>query len=747
MSMKLQKRFMLSTSLSVLGLGICGYLAIVTVVTALFANSQKIQQELVDSSYIEAADATQRLVLAALKSAEDKALEEAGIFSQLPQVMAAYKVANSGDIGDARSPESLRARQMLRKSIAPHIQGFLQQSGRKEFKLHFHLKNGRSLARLWRKGWQTKVNGKKVDISDDISSFRSSVIQVNREYKAVKGIEVGRGGFAIRGVVPIKDVTDEHLGTCEVLVPFDIALAGLKTEGVNYAVYMAHNLLPIATKLQDTSEFPDLDQQYVLTATSDRTLASKLITTNALDAANSKMYREMAGSNSLAYLPLKDFTGKGIGVIAVVRDVTAQSRQIEANRKQGEEKISGLKVSIAVGVFITLLIVTLLMFFNTRFVTNAICKLVAFTELLCKGDLSQNIAISGQQPKGCWLERGSFSRTKSCPTLPASGNCRDCKNWKSSKHNELEEMGTALSALVNSLKYKSEVSESIANGDLTSIITPASGKDVLGTSMKKMVQGLNQLLREVKDVSEQVNSGSNQVSVAGQSLAQGATEQAASLEEISASMTEIGSKSKANAQGAYQANQLAISTKGAVDRGSDSMHEMTDAMNGIHESSQEITKIIKTIDDIAFQTNLLALNAAVEAARAGRHGKGFAVVAEEVRNLAARSAKAAGETSELIETSKSKVDYGTQTTQKTALALQEVLESIEKMTVLTKEIAMASEEQANSVTQTNAALSQIDSVTQLNAANAGESANAALELSSQAKRLEGSISRFVLRRD
>ena len=284
-----------------------------------------------------------------------------------------------------------------------------------------------------------------------------------------------------------------------------------------------------------------------------------------------------------------------------------------------------------------------------------------------------------------------------------------------------------------------------ANGDWTQTVTPRSTRDQLGLAMQTMVKQVGDVLSQVRTAVEEVSNGTGQIAGASQSLSQGATETAASLEEISASATEIGSQAKHNAETATQANALASSAKTAAETGSQRMQGLNASMAAITESSAQIAKIIKTIDDIAFQTNILALNAAVEAARAGRHGKGFAVVAEEVRSLAARSAKAARETADLIEGSKNRVDEGNRMAKETAEALSEIVGGIVKVGDLVGEMAAASNEQAQGIAQISQGLAQIDQVTQQNTATAEETAAAAEELSGQADELRSLISQFKLK--
>ena len=314
------------------------------------------------------------------------------------------------------------------------------------------------------------------------------------------------------------------------------------------------------------------------------------------------------------------------------------------------------------------------------------------------------------------------------------------------RKDEIGQLAQTMDRLADALQHEIVASlQKLANGDLTFEITPRDEQDVVRGSLKTLGGDLNRLMGQIQVASDQIASGSTQVSDSAQSLSQGATESAASLEEISSSMGEIGAQTNTSAENAQQANQLAAGASASANAGNERMTEMIGAMDEINEASQNISKIIKVIDEIAFQTNLLALNAAVEAARAGQHGKGFAVVAEEVRNLAARSAKAASETSELIEGSVEKVANGTKIAEHTAEALEEIVSSISKVTDLVGEIAAASNEQANGVSQVNVGLQQIDQVVQQSTANAEESAATSEELSAQAADLKNQLSHFKLR--
>lgn len=257
------------------------------------------------------------------------------------------------------------------------------------------------------------------------------------------------------------------------------------------------------------------------------------------------------------------------------------------------------------------------------------------------------------------------------------------------------------------------------------------------------IRSINHALRRMgaslDEASTQVASAAAQLSGSSQSLSHGSAEQAASLEEASSSLEELTSMTKRNAESAQSAKTISGETRGAAEQGNGAMEEMISAMGSIKTSSADIAKIIKSIDEIAFQTNILALNAAVEAARAGEAGMGFAVVAEEVRALAQRSANAAKETASKIEVAIRNSEQGAMISEKVASSLKVIAEKAGGLDTLITEIATASNEQAQGITQINSAVVQLDKVTQSNASGAEETAAAAEELNAQADALRESV--------
>ena len=320
-------------------------------------------------------------------------------------------------------------------------------------------------------------------------------------------------------------------------------------------------------------------------------------------------------------------------------------------------------------------------------------------------------------------------------------------------NNEVGELADAIRVTLDNMKMIiDDISTNMnlmADGDLTTEVT----RDYVGdfesikTAINKITKSLNGTLTSIDLAAEQVNAGADQVANSAQSLSQGATEQASSIEELSGSIMSVSEQVSENAKNVNTAGTYVAESERGIENSSKYMEQMMQAMNDISESSAEISKVIKVIDDIAFQTNILALNAAVEAARAGAAGKGFSVVADEVRNLASKSAEAVKQTTVLIEGAVSSAQKGVEIAGQTSSALESVKAQSEKIVEVIKEVQKASNEQAEAINQITIGVEQISSVVQTNSATSEESAAAAEELSGQARMLQEEVSRFKLNKN
>jgi methyl-accepting chemotaxis protein len=317
---------------------------------------------------------------------------------------------------------------------------------------------------------------------------------------------------------------------------------------------------------------------------------------------------------------------------------------------------------------------------------------------------------------------------------------------------EIGQMAAAMddfaSDIQSAIENINRAMQAVAAGNLSEQISMHLKGDLntLKDNINQSIDVLNLMIAEVANSSVQIKNEAEELHNSAQVLSNGTSQQAASLEQVSSSLSEIDAQTKRDNENAKSAQSLVDSTLQDVTLGNKQMEGMMKSMGMISESSTNMARVIKAIDEIAFQTNLLALNAAVEAARAGKYGKGFAVVAEEVRNLASRSAEAAKSTAALIESAIKEVDKGVTNANQTAQILNKITEGVKQVNILVKEIAISSQTQANSIEEINRGLTQVNQVVQQNSAISEETASASSELSSQAVQLQSSMDHFTLKK-
>ncbi|MEZ4524397.1 MAG: methyl-accepting chemotaxis protein [Desulfobacterales bacterium] len=506
-----------------------------------------------------------------IADAAEQSLEKTSLFTKMTGVIAAFETAHKGNMENENDPDAQLAREMLRRDLKDILDGYSALTGER-LKLHFHLPNGRSLVRLWLEK-QIQVNGQWKDLSDDISGFRNTVTDVNRTGKTVKGIEPGRGGFAIRGVMPVKNFQRKHLGSAEILLDFDPLLKTIFSDDRHqeFQLFMNAELLPITHLLHDSQKHPVIGNRYVRVSGGESAQwedPAEILP--LLDGGRKELFLTCAGKQTWAAFPLTDYKNRQIGVLAFDIDISRQNEILSSVTLSISLLLVGI---IAAGGGITFVI----LFFVIHRPVNQITR---FVKEITRGDLTLRL----------------------------------------------------------SLPQKDEMGE-------------------LAGVLDKMCFHMDRMLGEISRMAAELGDSIERISAALREQSATVTQQSASVSEISATMEEFSATSAQIAQNSETVVDIAGSTLNSTQEEVQSLEILREKMNKISEENRhnveeinalrnktdEITKIMGFIDNIADQTRLIAFNASIEAAAAGEKGRRFGVVASEIRRLADSVTESTGE--------------------------------------------------------------------------------------------------------
>ncbi|WP_319524899.1 methyl-accepting chemotaxis protein [uncultured Desulfosarcina sp.] len=570
------------------------------------------------------------------KRIANKMLGQAALFSRAKAVQDAYLTAYQGDIRNADDPQMEAARKELRRYFASIEKGYESISDGKAFRIHFHVPPARSLLRLWQK---------KQNKSDDLAAFRNTVATISGgNHAPITGIEIGRGGFAIRGIAPVIADSGKYLGSAEVLSSYDpLVKYSINNDHEYIAVYMNKEFLSIATKLQDSAKNPIIGGRFVFVSSTRSEVTEPILTPDLLEKGRSQVANLRKDNYAITVFPIKDFSGKQIGVMAYVFDASEMIATLATN----QWGIVALCLLLLVCIIVPL-------FFGVRSVTKPINHTAAMIK-----DIAQ----------------GEGDLTKRLPVM---------------KKDEIGELAGWFNTFLDKLQAM-----------IQKIATNSSD---VGQSSKEFAEIAAQLSADAVETSQR----SNNVSAAAEEMSANLNNVAAAMEQSSTNTSMVASASEEMTATINEIAQNAEKARSISDQAVQKAGDASSQMDELGQAAQGIGKVVETITEISEQVNLLALNATIEAARAGEAGKGFAVVANEIKELAKQTSAATLEIKQKIENIQGSTEGTVQGINEISSVIASVNDIVGTIATAVEEQSATTQEIANNINQASTGIQEVN---------------------------------------